>query len=407
MSRAPKLWAESFGAYRFKVRVFERVPGGNLYLRVPRSDYTGTGPRYKEIALDYTDRERAKLRALAESDKVRAGAPSAADEVPTASRVFARYCVATAYLPEKRRDKKKGSVNNDTRCSELWARFLGADKDLSKITLSEWNDFIRLRGDGLIDTRGQPVAPKDAKRIRAWTLREDLEWLGSVCAWAVRNDVLAKNPIAGDQFALPKGEQRRRPVATVDRYEKLQAVAERVHPYLPVLLALVHHTARRIRAVLSLRYRDLKLAKTKQWPYGGIAWPAETDKMGEGWVAPLGREGRAALEAWIGTHPGIGDAYLFPSPWDTGKPITYEAASKLLRAAEKAAKVEKQDGSLWHAYRRGWATARKGHAVQDVAAAGGWKNANTVQLIYQQADPATMMAVVSTPTHELREAAES
>ena len=401
-----RLWSDSYGRYGHVVRVFERSPGGPLYGRVPILPYRG-GPRYREVGLRHTDRERASAWAFTESEKLRAGVPGAADPVPAAARIFAAYCAATKYLPEKRREKKKGSVNNDLRCSELWTRFLGAGFDLLKITLGHWNEFIRLRGEGLMDTRGRPVPPKQAKRIRAWTLREDLEWLHSVCAWAVRNEQMAKNPVAGDQFALPSGEARRRPVATVDRYEQLQAVAPKVHPYLPVLLALVHHTARRIRAVLALRYRDLVLTKTKQWPHGGIAWPSETDKMGESWVAPLSAEARQAIDAWLSTHPGIGDAYLFPSPWDRAKPITYDAVSKLLRRAEKVAKVTKQDGSLWHAYRRGWATARKGHAVQDVAAAGGWKNVNTVQLIYQQADAASMFAVVSAPTHELREAVES
>jgi integrase len=406
MSRRKDVWAESYGPYGYRVRVFTRAPDGPLYGRVPILPYRG-GARYRDVALQHTDRARAKTWALAESDKLRAGVPGASDPTPTAARVFAAYCAATKYLPEKRREKKRSSVNNDLRCAELWTRVLGAQKDVSKLTLSEWNGFIRLRGDGLIDARGRPVPPKAAARIRAWTLREDLEWLRSVCAWAVRNERLARNPIAGDAFALPKGEPRRRPVATVDRYEKLQAVAGDVHPYLPILLALVHHTARRIRAVLALRYRDLVLAKTKPWPHGGIAWPSETDKMGEGWVAPLSADARRALEAWLGTHPGIGDAYLFPSPWDAAKPITYEAASKVLVKAETLAKVGKQDGTLWHAYRRGWATARKGHAVQDVAAAGGWKNTATVAQIYQQADAASMYAVVSAPTHALREAAEN
>jgi integrase len=401
MRREVKLWAEAFGPYGFKVRVEERRPGGPLYGRLPRPDYTGTGPRYREVALGHSDQERAKQWALAESEKLRAGIASAADPIPTAASVFARYCAATTYLPDKRRDKKRGSVNNDARCSELWSRFLGGTKDLNKISLEDWNRFIRLRGEGLIDTRGNAVPADKAKHIRAWTLREDMAWLGWVIAWAVRNGVMAKNPIAGDQFVLPNGEKRRRPIATVDRYEKLQAVAADIHPYLPVLLALVHHTARRIGAVLALRYRDLKLAKTKQWPYGGIAWPGETDKMGEDWVAPLSAEARKALDTWLGAHPGIGDAYLFPS---RGSHATKDAARKWLVAAEKRAKVPKQNGTLWHAYRRGWATARKGHAVQDVAAAGGWKNVNTVALIYQQADDASLYAVVSEPTHELREA---
>ena len=54
-------------------------------------------------------------------------------------------------------------------------------------------------------------------------------------------------------------------------------------------------------------------------------------------------------------------------------------------------------------FRRKWATERKHLPIQDVAAAGGWKNVSVVQDIYQQADVETMYRVVSEPV-ELREA---
>ena len=60
-------------------------------------------------------------------------------------------------------------------------------------------------------------------------------------------------------------------------------------------------------------------------------------------------------------------------------------------------------GSLWHAYRRGWATARKHLPGADVAELGGWGATETMEKVYQQADPGTMIAIVST-RHELREA---
>ena len=62
--------------------------------------------------------------------------------------------------------------------------------------------------------------------------------------------------------------------------------------------------------------------------------------------------------------------------------------------AEELAGLEKLDGSLWHAYRRKWATERKHLPDIDVAAAGGWTNSNTLRLVYQQADQETMLQVV-------------
>lgn len=71
--------------------------------------------------------------------------------------------------------------------------------------------------------------------------------------------------------------------------------------------------------------------------------------------------------------------------------------------AEKLAGLPKHDGSLWHAYRRGWATARKSLPDVDVAAAGGWKSTETLRRVYQQPDAQTMLKVVL-EAPELREA---
>ena len=114
-------------------------------------------------------------------------------------------------------------------------------------------------------------------------------------------------------------------------------------------------------------------------------------------------EVRAAIDCVLRERPGIGQAYLFPAPGDHTKPVSRHLAAKWLHQAEKLAGLEKLDGSLWHSYRRKWATERKHHPDADVAAAGGWANANTLRLVYQQADQETMLRVVL-ERGELREA---
>ena len=93
-------------------------------------------------------------------------------------------------------------------------------------------------------------------------------------------------------------------------------------------------------------------------------------------------------------RPGIGAAPLFPTPGDNTRPLTRHLADKWLREGERLAGVEPQVGSLWHAYRRKWATERKHLPVQDVASVGGWKSHAMVQAVYQQADDETMLRVV-------------
>ena len=90
------------------------------------------------------------------------------------------------------------------------------------------------------------------------------------------------------------------------------------------------------------------------------------------------------------------------APRNARRPVSKDLARRWLLNAEKQAGLPKLDGSLWHAYRRKWATARKGLPDVDVAAAGGWSDLTCLKTAYQQPDPATMYRVVSEPT-ELRE----
>ncbi len=62
--------------------------------------------------------------------------------------------------------------------------------------------------------------------------------------------------------------------------------------------------------------------------------------------------------------------------------------------AEEFAKLEHVPGFGWHAFRRMWATKRKHHALKDLAAAGGWKDLETLQTVYQAADPERIEAAV-------------
>ncbi len=69
---------------------------------------------------------------------------------------------------------------------------------------------------------------------------------------------------------------------------------------------------------------------------------------------------------------------------------------KLLRyMAKLCGGVPKQSGSLWHAYRRKWATERKHLPNVDVAADGGWSALASLQTCYEMANSQTMFKVVS------------
>lgn len=55
---------------------------------------------------------------------------------------------------------------------------------------------------------------------------------------------------------------------------------------MPELLDIAEGTRRRIAPICSLRC-DLRLERVEGAPFGAILWPAETDKQGKEWFAPI------------------------------------------------------------------------------------------------------------------------
>jgi integrase len=408
------LWSKSYGDRAgAKVRVYE-VRGGMLY-----AERRLGGRLLDRKSLGHRDRDRADTWATVELGKLKQGHAATADPTPTVAKVFA------AYLTHATPRKGGACQVADRRCAALWTRVLGATKDLAKLTRGEWEAFADARRSGAITAQGEPVPdPTTRAPVRQGTVRQDLLWLKWVLAWAVTWQdartgayLMRENPARGEAYTVAKEPNPRRPVATHDRFEKIRAVAARVTmeirvlrdgrrrrvavaSYLPELLDLVNATGRRLGAVLQLRYEDVDVGAG---PHGGIVWPADTDKRGKRWAAPLNAAGRAAIDRVLARRPGIGKAYLFPSPRRPDRPLSKDLASAWLERAEVLAKVPKQEGSLWHAYRRKWATERKHLPDVDVAQAGGWSDLTSLKTAYQHADDATLYRVVSQPA-ELREA---
>jgi integrase len=296
----------------------------------------------------------------------------------------------------------------------MWRRVLGGDIDPHHVTLAAWEAFIDARGSGAIDAHGGRVARELRCPVGPRTVQADCHWLRWVFNWATKwrldsgDFLMRENPVRG--YEAPKERNPRRPTATQRRYEAARAVSDRVametrwgrrvmqRSHLSELLDIVNGTGRRISAVCALRYEDLRLG---EGPHGAVCWPAATDKTGHESTVPISLPVRAAFDRILRERPGTGASPLFPSPGDPRRPMTRHLADKWLRKAERLAGLEPHKGSLWHAYRRKWATERKHHPDVDVAAAGGWKTLQTLKTAYQQADPETMLRVVTEP-NELR-----
>jgi len=211
----------------------------------------------------------------------------------------------------------------------------------------------------------------------------------------------ARRPTMADPSSWTKsfGTQRGSRVRVYERtpggtlcvsVQALLSVAQEVHPSLYSLIILAWRTGRRLSSILNLQWEDVDFEK------GTIHWRAEHDKIRQTWVVPMQREIRAELVQFRKEHPGIGPSLLFPHPQRRRRrsgPVTRHVAAWWLKEAFRRGKLEKPSGSLWHMFRRAWATERKDLPLKDVAAVGGWRDTSTL-LRYQQPEARTMRAVV-------------
>ncbi|MEZ4424954.1 MAG: site-specific integrase [Gemmatimonadota bacterium] len=312
------------------------------------------------------------------------------------------------YLRHASPSKGAPARAEDARRAELWARVLGPERTVATLSRRDWDSFVEARGSGAVGPRGQPVVPGARRAVRPRTVQADCFWLNGVLRWAstwrdeAGERLLEENPLAG--LKAPRERNPRRPTAQAERYRRIRAVSDQIpmeirwrgrrecaRSHLSEILDLAHHTGRRLSAICALTYEDLRPGVG---PHGSIRWPAATDKGRREMVVPLSPGARAAVERVLRERPGSGPRPLFPSPTDRLRPVSRHLADDWLRRAERRAGVEPQPGSLWHAYRRGWATARKALPDVDVAAAGGWKDAYTLKTVYQQPDAEGMLRAV-------------
>ncbi len=110
---------------------------------------------------------------------------------------------------------------------------------------------------------------------------------------------------------------------------------------------------------------------------------------------------RESLDTIVRVHPTIGDGFLFPAPKRAEKPWSRWHARDLLERAEEAAGIDHLEGGAFHPFRRMWATERKHLPDKDVAAAGGWRDVESLRKSYQQVDEKTLLQVMTNPNRLL------
>jgi integrase len=297
-------------------------------------------------------------------------------------------------------DNKPHTKLDSEQRIQILLGFFGPRCDVRGLCAADQYAFSRARLAGGI----QRPNGKVSEAVRARSVEADLVLLHSMLTWATTvrqpngSRWLESNPLMGVRRAREPAPKR--PVATWERYqatrkamqsrgaESLNETGRKRWIRMELALVLAEATGRRLGSIRQLRWEDVDVQRSV------IRWRAEADKKGQEWIVPLPADLAAELRVFqrrLGTVGG----WMFGAETKPDVPMDRHLFDKWLSVAERAAKLPKLDGGLWHPYRRKWATERKHHSLKDVAAAGGWKDTETLLRCYQAADSETLLAVMA------------
>jgi integrase len=384
-------WTRTLGDHGLRVRLFQMRKGGTFYRDVWLPEL---GKDRK--CLHTTDRAEAERLARAFLSARQRGEPEVqAPRVLTLGVLWDRFRHESQnFLDNSLRSRRDAAV----RAATLMAYF-GADLEVRMLSGDDQSAYaVARRAGGIRVSDTYTTVP-----VRLRTAESDLVVLHQMLNWAATVRVrgvrlLDGNPLAGIRRA--REQNPRRPIASFERFTATRAAMQRLSEEedtdeararwtkMELALVLAEATGRRLGSIRQLKWEDI------DWPASTIHWRAEADKKRREAVIPmplpLAHELRH-FQRRLGTMSG----WIFSSEQEADRPMDRHLFDKWLTRAEKAAGMKKLVGGLWHPYRRAWATARKHLPITDVAAAGGWKDTETLLTCYQQADTQTLLAVMA------------
>lgn len=395
-------WTRSLGNRGARVRLFQK-----------RQD----GPYYREVYIKGAGRDQACLGTTDQKEALRLGqellaalithsftGPRSDGPVRLGELVerYQREC--PMYLDNKQHSRESAATH-----AAVLLGYFGPDLDVRTLTVNDTTLYSQKRKKGGITYTRLTMKGEERRRVtgavRQRVVHADLSLLRTMIRWActVRTADggrwLPLNPLEGIRFDREKNP--RRTVATYDQYEATQAALARLAERAPsdgerlkwerlgFALWLAEAFGRRRGSIAALDWGDFDLTKRE------ITWRAESDKKEKEWKSPLSEAHAERIQDFRRRLGGFRGP-VFPQAGDLAQRIPADMLSQWLLEAEAEGKVQKLKGSLWHAYRRKWASERMHHPLKAVAEAGGWKDAATL-LIYQHADEETVLAVLNEP----------
>ncbi|HUG00892.1 MAG TPA: site-specific integrase [Longimicrobiales bacterium] len=397
---ARKLWKQTIEAHGIRVRLYEHRRSSCIW-----RDVRVNGSRSRK-SLGHGDQERAIAEATALCRELaKARLTGATPETLTLGQLHAVYLRECGDMLTHARQRLVD------KAFRLLFEHLGTEFQVVDLGPHQVTTYTAARREGRLAARG---GRHGGGAVRAGTIAKELGVLHRALNWAAlfkRNGkaLISHNPIRG--VPLPSEPNPARPVASRDRYQRLLEQAPAVDPRgaFAAMLEVAWTTGRRLGSIVALRASDLMLTPElvrrgladagkeewlgEAWP-AAVRWAAEADKEGVEWIVPIPASLTTSLAEYVRARGLVGNALLFPARRDPTRPVSKETAYYWVRRGEALAELPHQRRGGWHALRRAWATARKHMPLQDVMAAGGWRDAAALQRAYQHADPETVRAVM-------------
>lgn len=357
---------------RNRVRAFERSRGDSLYIEwYERNPETGERNRQR-LSLGHADREQAKDKADTLAARFAQMDPES-DEDLTLGGLF------DIFTSERTSEVSEGRQKVYQRVSTAMLRFYGEERVVADLNRADWDRYRRQRRSGEIDCRGRRVPEEDRKPVGGRVVEEDLQVLRAACNWAVGADLLTANPTDG--YPLPEKNTPRRPTMSEARYRAMLEVTGEIGWRFRTAFVLCHETGHRSKSVRRLRWADVEPLDA-----GEVRWRGGEDKAGHNHVTDLTEAAVSVLRDVREHRPGVGEAWILPNPVDASRSVTRHQLRRWWLDAEDAAGLDHVDGLGWHALRRKLADDLRELPLKDLAAAGGWKEEQTVVRCYQTPD---------------------
>lgn len=434
-----KPWSYKEGQYGCMVRVYERRGRPNLYMKfwsVPDSQMI-------QMCLGHADRELARQQCRQISDDLRHGrpvqkaesacAPAAAlpavpvpssETVTRSSQVTTFRMLFQLYLNGKYPERTSKAYTEALRRCKIWLAFLRTtDVDGGRVVSADQlgenhlSNFIQRRrtaggicvpGVRLGTTRRTPrdgEEPGAIRHIGERSIEADLGFLKQVLRWGHRSKRNGAPLVAEEPRMfppMPRELEKHRPVMGHREYRVLRRIADAIdrQALFGCFIRLQDDLGWRVSALCALSAFDVDLRPTLGAPYGRVRKNPRNDKRKRDQFIPLSRHARATFVRLLERRalaPGDREL-LFPAPRRKEEPWSRFHVRALQKRALLRAGLP-LDGLVGaHAFRRKWATERKGYPIVDVMHAGGWTDHRTLEQCYFRSDPATVLDVVTRPT---------